>query len=312
MRVLAYQPESMTRWDDCVRQSRNGNFLHLRGFMDYHAARFQDASLLVLDDKDKVVAVLPANRRDDQIVSHGGLTYGGLLMTERVTQAQCLQAFDLIAQHYRAQGMARITYKAIPHIFHACASEEDLYALFRHGARLVRRDACSAIALQEPFSYSKGRKWSVNKARKSGLDLGIASDPAAFHELLASVLLRHGAQPVHTLEELRLLMQRFPQQIVLHECRQAGMLLAGALVFDFGRTVHTQYLAASEAGRELFALDLVLADLIENTYATRHWLSFGASTEQAGRVLNEGLIGQKEGYGARGIAQDFYEWNLSA
>ena len=87
-------------------------------------------------------------------------------------------------------------------------------------------------------------------------------------------------------------------------------MLAGALVYDFGRTVHTQYLAASEEGRHLNALSLLLAELIGGVYANRSYFSFGISTEHEGRVLNGGLVAQKERFGARAIVHDFYEWPL--
>lgn len=312
MRVDLYAPEMRPAWDTCIQNSRNGSFLHQRNFMDYHAHRFVDASVLVRDEKGNTIAVLPANRDGDRVISHGGLTYAGLLMTERLTQTACLQVFDLIAAHYRAQGIKTLLYKAVPHVFHRTPCEEDLYALFRQGARLVRRDASSVISLRDAFAYSKGRKWSVNKARKTELSTQPAGDPADFHALLSTVLARHGAQPVHSLDELRLLMGRFPENVVLHECRLAGELHAGALIFDFGNAVHTQYLAASEQGRDLFALDFLLAHLIETVYAERRWFSFGASTEKSGQILNEGLVAQKEGFGARAVIHDFYDWNLGA
>jgi hypothetical protein len=74
--------------------------------------------------------------------------------------------------------------------------------------------------------------------------------------------------------------------------------------------VHTQYLAASTEGRQLDALSLLLAQLIEDTYADRRHFSFGISTEQQGQVLNAGLVAQKEYFGARAIVHDIYEWPL--
>ena len=44
--------------------------------MDYHKDRFEDYSLMVFKD-EKLVAVLPANRVEDKLFSHQGLTYGG-------------------------------------------------------------------------------------------------------------------------------------------------------------------------------------------------------------------------------------------
>ena len=86
----------------------------------------------------------------------------------------------------------------------------------------------------------------------------------------------------------------------------AAVLLAGALIFNYGHIWHTQYLASSDAGRELGALDLVIDSVIDEARSNGvTYLSFGASTEEAGTALNQGLIWQKESYGARSITHDF-------
>lgn len=307
--VRPYVAADASDWDALVEHSRNGNLLHRRGYMDYHAERFIDASLMI-ERHGAVAAVFPASRLDDVVTSHGGLTYAGLISSHAMRAESTLAVFEQMAGWYRAQGVQRIVYKAVPHVFHAYPAEEDLYALQRIGARVVRRDLSSVIALQEPFRFTEPRRRAVRKAGRAGIDLHVGANPAAFHALLSEVLRKHHAAPTHSLAELRLLQARFPRQIVLHEARKEGVLLAGALVYDFGRVVHTQYLAASEEGRQLDALSFLLAALIESTYADRHYFSFGVSTEQAGAVLNSGLVAQKEYFGARGIVHDFYEWPL--
>ena len=59
--VEIYSPELKARWDEVVRGSRNGTFLHLRDYMDYHSHRFSDMSLVAMRD-GKPLAVLPACR----------------------------------------------------------------------------------------------------------------------------------------------------------------------------------------------------------------------------------------------------------
>lgn len=308
--LKAYAAADATRWDAVVEQSRNGNFLHRRGYMDYHADRFTDCSLIV-ERNGEALAVLPASRTDGVVSSHGGLTYAGLIMTRAMRTEWTLEVFERIAEHYHVLGTKRLIYKATPHVFHAYPADEDLYALHRLGARLTRRDVSSVIDLREPFAFADGRRRAVNKARRTSIRLQPASDLTDFHALLTEVLRnRYDVAPTHSLAELRLLQGRFPQQIVLHEAREGDALFAGVLVYDFGRAVHTQYLAASEAGRECNALNLLLAQLIEQTYADRHYFSFGISTEQEGQVLNSGLMTQKEHFGARAVVHDFYEWML--
>jgi hypothetical protein len=307
--VRPYAASDANTWDALVGRSRNGNLLHRRGYMDYHAERFVDQSLLV-EQHGEVVAVFPANMQGSVVTSHGGLTYAGLISTHGLRAESTLAVFGQIAAHYRALGVERVFYKAVPHVFQAYPAEEDLYALHRLGARLVRRDLSSVIALQETFHFTQGRRHAVSKARKAGIQVQTGADLAGFHALLTEVLRKHGVQPTHSLRELRLLQARFPRHIVLHEAQREGVLLAGVVIYDFGRAVHVQYMAVSAAGRQLDALSLLLADLIGGVYADRTWFSFGISTEQGGAALNGGLVTQKEYFGARAVVHDFYEWPL--
>jgi hypothetical protein len=303
-----YSTEDAALWDQMVRQSCNGNLLHLRGYMDYHSDRFDDCSLILLRNQ-KPVAVFPASRSGETVSSHGGLTYGGLLHTEDLGTHDTLLAFAAIREHYRAFGVQTIVYKAIPAVFHRQPCQNDLYALTWAGAKLIRRDASSVIHLQEPFSFSKGRKWAINKAKKCGVTVQQSQDFEGFHALLSQVLGKFGAKPTHSCAELKLLSGRFPDAITLQVAQQQDTLLAGVVAYDFGHVVHTQYMANSDDGREIGALDLLVAELIAK-YRDRRFFSFGISTEEQGMKLNAGLIAQKEAFGARTVVHDFYSWPL--
>lgn len=307
--VRRYEPSDAPAWDALVMRSRNGNLLHRRGYMDYHAHRFADASLVIERDGD-VVAVFPANRQQDTVSSHGGLTYAGLISGQAVRAEATLALFSDIRAFYREAGVRAVQYKAVPHVFHTYPAEEDLYALHRWGARLARRDLSSVIPLRHAHTLTQGRKAAGNKARKAGVVRQESNDPAAFHALLTGVLQRHEVTPTHSLPELRLLQGRFPRQIVLHEARREGELLAGVLVYDFGHAVHTQYMAVSVEGRRVDALSFLLVDLIGGVYADRTHFTFGISTSQGGEVLNTGLVAQKEFFGARAVVHDIYDWAL--
>jgi len=308
--VCPFNPTDRVEWNTFVDASRNGTFMHRREFMEYHADRFVDASLLVRDDNGHCVAIMPANRLQDKVVSHGGLTYGGLIYSSRLKQTACLEVLKNILQHYRQQGVAHLTYKSIPTIFHRFAGQEDLYAIWRLGGQLVRRDVSTVVDLSSTYRFSKGRTWTVNKAMKAGIHVRRQTDPLSFHELLKCVLSQHGASPVHSVAELAFLMGRFPQQIQLYEAMLNDQLMAGALVFDVGSTVHTQYMANSDTGRDLGALDLLVAELMKKQFADKRFFSFGISSAANGTVLNEGLIAQKEGFGGFSVCHDFYELTI--
>ncbi len=89
MQVVRYSPDFRVRWNQFVDRSKNGTFLFNRDYMEYHADRFEDHSVLVIDDKGNIQAVLAGSVHGQQLVSHGGLTYGGLVLTsdQNPTQA---------------------------------------------------------------------------------------------------------------------------------------------------------------------------------------------------------------------------------
>lgn len=304
-----YRAEDKGVWDRIVEKSKNGNFIHLRDYMDYHAYRFDEQSVLV-ERKGKPVAVFPCNRVDDLIVSHGGLTYGGLIYGHDLHASEILEIFDLIRKHYSNLGIRKLSYKAIPHIFHRYPAEEDLYALFRLGAKLYRRDISSAIPMKNRVKLSDSRKCTIRKAAKHDVLVREGEFFQGYHDLLSLVLAKFGSKPVHSLQEMELLKRRFPDNIRLFGAFKGELMLAGAIVYDFGHIAHTQYLASSEEGREIGALDFLLAYMLDETFSGRHYFSFGISTEQGGQYLNAGLMFQKEGFGGRGIVHDFYELEI--
>lgn len=129
-----------------------------------------------------------------------------------------------------------------------------------------------------------------------------SGDFEAYMDMLADVLREnHDALPTHSAAEISLLHSRFPENITLVAAFHQGVMIAGTILYIYPFLVHTQYLASSPAGREIGALDLVIARLIETYGREKRYFDFGISTENRGRVLNEGLMRQKEGFGGRAV-----------
>lgn len=296
-------------WDQVVKDSKNGNFLHLRNYMDYHAHRFDERSV-VITKQGRPIAVFPCNRVTDQVISHGGLTYGGLIYGVDVRAADVLEVFRQLVRYYKQTGIKSLLYKAIPHIFHSYPAEEDIYALFRLNAKLYRRDISTVIQMDKRIKISELRRRNVKKSVKNGVEIQEGIFFEDYHQLLTQVISKFGTQPVHSAAELQLLQSRFPDSIRLFGAFKDGRLLAGTLIYDFAHVAHAQYLASSDEGREVGALDFVLAHLIENVFSSKQYFSLGISTEDNGQYLNDGLLFQKEGFGGRGIAHDFYELDI--
>ncbi len=308
MQIRFYKRADRTLWDDFVQKAKNRHFFFLRDYMEYHEARFFDASVLVFDEKEHLLALLPLSRQETTAVSHGGLTFGGFIVGERMSVEMMLDLFGKVRGFLGAHGVKTLLYKCIPWIYHHYPAEEDLYALFIHGARLVRRDVSATIFLPQRYSYRKGRACEIKKGYKNKLLLQESHDYATFVALLREVLQkRHAATPVHTAAELAFLADRFPENIKLYTAQKDAMMLAGTLIFDNGTTVHTQYMMNTDEGRTMGALDALIDHLLKEIYNVRRYFDFGISNEDGGRWLNHGLAAQKEGFGARAVVHDFYE-----
>lgn len=308
--IEKYTPQCKQAWDDAVRNSRNGTFMHLRDYMDYHSDRFDDCSLLARDG-DNVVAVLPACRQGSTLYSHRGLTYGSWLVPLRhFDVTTMMEVWDASVQFLQELGIVEIVYKPVPHIYHRYPCEEDLYALFRAGGVLAESNISSTIDLAEPLPFDRGNKRNVNLALRSGVVVAQSSDWQGYWQVLDALLMeKYDRHPVHSLDEILLLHSRFPENIRLYTATQGGELLAGVVMYYCGSEVaHCQYIASTERGRELKALTLLFDHLInEASQEGYRYFDFGISTENGGLYLNQGLVRQKCRMGGRGIVYQVFK-----
>ncbi|MBJ7537807.1 GNAT family N-acetyltransferase [Marinomonas transparens] len=307
--VFIYSVEKKKEWDEFVKNSKNSHFMFYRNYMDYHSDRFYDFSLMLYDEKNRLVALLPANLDERKLYSHQGLTFGGLLLSNKSTTEQVYDMLLSIVEFLKIRdNVDSLIYKRVPDLYHTYPSQEDLYSLFLLEAKLIRRDVTVSIDLSNPIPYQEIRKRKIKKATKIGIEVSEENDLTDYWDLLTKVLkFNHDAIPVHSLSEIDFLRSSFPENIKCYVARLDGELLSGTIVYENKNIVHTQYLANNEKGRELGALDLVIDHLVRNIYKGKKYFDFGISTEKNGRFLNKGLIAQKEGFGARAFTHDFYE-----
>ena len=298
MTIKKYTDSDREVWNNFITNSKNGIFMFNRNFMEYHKDRFTDNSLLFYDD-DKLLAVMPASIKDGILASHGGLTYGGFITNNDMKQHHMNDCFTALKEYAAANGIKEIVYKHIPHVYHKQPAEEDVFSLYYNHAQILKVEASTVIDLKQPLKMPKGRKAQVGRARREGVIIKESDDFETFISLENQVLERHETKAVHTPEELHLLQSYFPDNIKLIAAFYQDKMIAGTVLFIYENVIHTQYMATTELAREIGALDLTIATVIENYKESKKWLDFGISTEDAGHYLNEGLISQKEGFGGR-------------
>lgn len=308
--VKRYSDVDKDAWNEFNNASVNNLFMFNRNYMDYHKDRFKDYSLLFYSDNG-IIALFPACEDNGVLVSHGGLTYGGFLFDCKMKQHTMNDCFEALISYMNVNGIKKLVYKTIPYIYHLQPAEEDRYALYKYGAKIVNVDASTAINLSSPLKMSKGRKAQISRARREGVEIAVLTDQSDFDEFINlenSVLqLRHNTNAVHSSKELKMLQDRFPDNIHLYAALRNNKMIAGTVIYEYKNTIHTQYMAANDEARTIGALDLTVNTIIEKYKNTKLWLDFGISTEHHSNRLNEGLISQKEGFGGRTIVYDIWE-----
>jgi len=310
--IRIYQKNDYENWNAFIGQAKNATFLFHRDFMDYHSDRFQDYSLIVLDD-EKWVAVLPANVVENQVFSHQGLTYGGLVYNEKLKLASVLAIFKSVLMFLNANKLEKLQLKLLPSIYHQKPAEELNYALFLAEAQLTRRDTLSVLDLSQENNLSKLRKRSIQKGVSNDF---VIKEVANFEEFWNEILIpnlaqKHKAKPVHSLEEIIKLKALFPENIRQFNVYENGIIVAGTTIFETSTVAHSQYISGKEDKNELGGLDLLFYQLISETFKNKRFFDFGISNENQGRKLNDGLSYWKESFGSSTIVHDFYEVKTS-
>lgn len=283
-----------------------------RNFIEYHQDRFNDHSLLVFKE-EKLVALLPANINDNTLFSHQGLSYGGFVFPEKIKFNDALSIFNKVLAFLHGKGIASLELKLLPSFYHILPAAEIDYLLFLVEANLFRTDISSTIDYSHPLKIQSNRLEGVKKAQKNRLTLEEGTNFEVFWDeiLIPNLQERHGALPVHSLDEITQLANYFPENIVQFNVFKGDKIVAGATIFETQQVAHVQYISANAQKQQLGSLDFLFHKLITQRYNHKRYFDFGISNTNQGKNVNEGLLYWKECFGARSTVHQFYSIETS-
>ena len=223
--VRTYQTSDYAFWNEFVAQSKNATFLFHRDFMEYHSDRFQDYSLLIFDEKNKLKAILPANTYGKIVYSHQGLTYGGLVLLQNTKLQEVIGMMKMVLRFLHDQQIVSLHLKQLPSIYSEFPSEEMEQLCFLLKAQLVRRDALAVIDLSHKMDISRVRKRGIERGQKLELVIKEVSD---FEEFWSKMLVpnlqeRYEAKPVHSLAEITHLKSKFANSMSILKTKSLGV-----------------------------------------------------------------------------------------
>lgn len=306
--VRRYTSEYFELWNAFISIAKNATFLFHRDFMEYHADRFEDFSLLVFEGEN-LVALLPANRVERVVFSHQGLTYGGLVLHKKAKLSSTIDVYKAVLKFLFQHNIAKLSFKEIPSIYCAVFSDEINYLSHICKSKRLMKHAVSIISLKQDSAISKSRRQCINRGKKNNLIIKEETNFDIFWNqlLIPNLKEKYNAVPVHTAAEISLLQKRFPDNIRHFNVYHDTKLVCGTTVFITDKVVKPQYISGNEDNNELGSIDF-LYDFLINTFSKgKDYFDFGPSHENQGQNIVASINFWKESFGAISLVQDFYE-----
>lgn len=317
--ILPYNEKMEARWDHFVMQeSFNGTFLQTRRFLNYHPeGRFNDASFLI-EKSGIIVAAVPGNKIDKNFISHQGSTFGGPIISKDFYSASRTLEIIKCMDEYLHANYESVKLKITAETF--CNAKNDLleYALEHEGyERHSELSAATPLCENsDPLENCKGEcRRNFRKADAENLTYREIKDSEMeeFYRLLEISKAKYNTHPVHTLEELRDLKKRLPEELVFRGIWQGDTYLSGVMLFAFqnSNAIHFQYLAPDESRKETNATTALfiqaMREAAKNGFKKFSW---GISTEDGGKYLNESLYRFKESFGSEAVLNNYFIKNF--
>lgn len=109
---------------------------------------------------------------------------------------------------------------------------------------------------------------------------------------------------MHSIDEIELLIRKFPTSIVFFGGYIGKKLAAGVVLFITKNVVHFQYISSSNDKK--YGVLEALFDHVLKIFNPTHDISFGTSSENMGKNINEGLLYWKQSFKSLNSIQSFY------
>jgi hypothetical protein len=309
--VKRYNSEYFTLWNDFISTAKNATFLFHRDYMEYHSDRFEDYSLLVFDG-GKLVSIIPANRIENSIFSHQGLTYGGFVFDDNLNIIEMNTIISKVVIYLKENRFGEFLIKEMVSIYAAQYFNEIRLMLLEKEAKLSAAKMNLAIDFESEFKISKSKLKHYRRLQSIGLEIREEDSLDNFWDkvLIPRLAQRFNSKPVHTLEEITFLKRKFPDNIFQYNVYLENEILAGITIFKTDKVIKSQYGAITKSGEKFRALDFLYINLI-NKFKTQYaYFDMGTVDDDSELGYNIGLLNQKKELGCIVFEQNFYRLKL--
>ncbi len=314
LEIVQFHQDDSSAWDAFAQAANNGTIFHSRKFLSYHPPdRFIDHSLIFFKN-GKRIAQLPAVELEENgkkmLVSHRGASYGGFVIKDTLSIRESFDLVEFLLKHAQENHLRGIDLTPPPQIYLRRPSNYIDFALLQNGFEYRKREISSVIPLDFGrndilATFNESSRRAVRRGKKQGVEVRESDDYAAFYKILEKNLrLRHNVTPTHSLRELLILKDMYPQQIKLFGAFYREIMVAGVVMFICNaRVVLAFYISHDEQYQQYRGVNVLFHDIIDWGIAEGYaFLDFGIFT--VNEDPNWGLARFKESFGAQGVFRD--------
>ena len=231
MDIIRYSKQNKVVWDNFVENSNNGTIFHLRKFLAYHKDRkFEDCSL-IFRDKNQIQTVFSGAIIDNCLYSHPGASFGGFVYNNLSFKDAKLIIENLIHYAMNLQ-LSEIVIIPPPFVYYKTYNETMEYCLHISGIQVSEYYISSFVNVKNNLlKQMHSRKRRYIKKMADEIIIKESKNLDAFYPILIDNKLKHNAPPTHSLKELKLLMDTFPNDIILLLSYKNNVVIGGSLIF---------------------------------------------------------------------------------
>ena len=317
IKIKKFSKNNYATWDSFVLEANNGTLFHLRKFLSYHPEeRFRDHSVEIYK-KNSLLSVFPAADiiiNDKKLLaSHPGSSYGSFISKEELSIKDAMEIVSKLIDYSSKKGFEGIQL-TIPPGFHSNrASNYIEYSLLFNGFDYFRRDVTSILTIESSEDkilnkFKPSHQRALRKSIKLGVKTRVTDKVDEFFSILKNNLkIRHGVNPTHSLEELKSLIELFPDSINIFGAFYEKKMIAGVLNIVVKEGVALAfYISHKEGFQELRPLNLLFFDIFKWSLKNNIKVyDFGTFTDKG--IANMGLGRFKESFGASGVFRDSFK-----
>jgi len=310
--IQKYSLKFKELWDSFIDKADNGFFFFKRNYMEYHADRFYDYSLIVFIDNE-IKALFPCNLNGDIIYSHQGLSYGGVLHEVDADIYILNSIHKAIISYFNNLGIKHINISPIPSLY--SKTKNDFY-------EQILKEEPTNILVQKPIStidhelvkLPTRRKLRIPKTHEDNYCFEIVDDMNMVWPMIEQCYLsQHGFNPVHSQSEIAYLKNCFPEKILINTIKENvpnAPILAALITLDDKRIVKFQYIGYTEIARKANVIDYLYYKTINKSISENKNVDMGHSIDINSNQINNKILFAKRRHGAVEITATTYSIDL--